>query len=255
MSDFSIKAKLDAKGLDLKELETSVRNNLSARLGEIAEATYANIAAKAQNELTTTRLDYAKSLKITKLSYNSYLIYLDGQWANDLEFGFPSYNLSEKLLSSKSLVSAGPNKGKPWVKSGEDNQRFAHVPREHRPFSKLDKDADMNQILRKIKAANATGGSQKFTSTFKDKFGLPLQGKVATANIENFGNITKFQQVTQSAAKKKAQVTSLYMSWRTVSDKGEIWQHPGFKGIEAFKEAELFVEQQLDRIIEDALGV
>lgn len=255
MSSWEIKAKLNMKGINLLALGEEIKATLEEEVSNLAQATYANIMAKAQHELQTTRLDYLKGLEFTKLTQNSYLITLEGKWANDLEAGFSPYNLTERLLASNKIVTVGSRTGLPWVQKSKSGGKYAHVPREHSPFSKTSKNASLDSAIKDLKVINAKGRTQKFTSIFKDPFKNPLQGKVATAKLEGFGSITKFQSLVKNEKTGKTSVKSLYMSWRTVSDKGQPWQHPGFKGLHAFEEAERFIEEEIDKIINALSGV
>ena len=61
--------------------------------------------------------------------------------------------------------------------------------------------------------------------------------------------IGKYQHVYQRDGEQKVQ--SLYIAFRTISENGKDWMHPGFQGLKAFAETEAWVETELKRIMEN----
>lgn len=251
MADFNLKIKAEQLGIDFENLGEALEARLHEDIAELARVTHEMIAAKAHNMLTSTAKDYALGLKLDTIGENAYLISLTGDWANLLETGFPPYDMRDKLLNSKSSVSAGPRAGEPWVQKRSDGGKFAHVPFEHQPYSKAPKAAGLAEAMESILVRNRQNELQEITKTFKDSLGRPLSGKVARAEdtgIPELEGLTKFQKVYPESGK----VSSIYMTWRTISEgNGSGWQHPGFEGVQAFEEAEKFVEEQFDNILND----
>jgi hypothetical protein len=144
----------------------------------------------------------------------------------------------------------GSRAGEKWVRQGK-NGRYAAVPFEKKPFSG-EKSGNLAQDIKKLVAKNRQGKEQKLTKTFKDEFGNPLAGKVARVGEvrENpsLSGLTKFQYVNPSG-----RVSSVYMTFRTVSDKSSGWQHPGFEGYNLFKQVEEYVESELENIVNTLL--
>jgi len=233
-------------------LEQEVNNAIR----DVAHAAYANIVAKAQTELHSTRQDYLKGLEFVELSDNAYLISLEGDWAGRIEDGYPAYNLTDVLLNSKKIVETGSRSGQPWVKtSKEDGHKYAHVP-----FQRSSATAqgglmgDMAASIKAMTATNAKGRKQKITSLFKDGEGNPLEGKVAVGRSENplVDGLVKYQK-TYKNKNGKDTTQAVYINYRTVSENSDPWQHPGFAGLKAFDEAERMVVQQIDKIIKTLL--
>lgn len=251
MADFSVKVRAHELGKDLENLSKETTRELNQAVKDLSNAAYANMVARAQAGLGSTRAEFLKGLSLDQIGENTYLITLDGKFANALEEGWSPYDMRESLLKSKKTVQVGNRAGEPWVQQGQ-NGKYAHVPFQHRPFSKEAKTGDLNAAIRKMTTYNRQGRKQKLTSIFKDDFGNPLQGKVATikdSDIPELANITKFQKIYENKETGKSTVQSIYMTWRTISENGDAWNHPGFEGIKAFLEAEKFVEQQIDIII------
>jgi hypothetical protein len=255
MSEFNVKIRAQELGKDLENMSDEMEEQLNQAVADLANATYANIVAKAQQDLNTTRKDYLKGLSFEQIGENSYMISLEGSFSNSLEQGSGPYDIKQKSLESQKIISVGPRTGQPWVQEGK-NGRYAHVPFEHQPYSKAPNTGDLGSAIRLMKAMNKQGTEQYLTSVFKDEFGKPMSGKVATARsvIPNLDKITKFQKVYENKETGSFSVKALYMTWRTISDNGPSWTHPGFKGIDAFGEAEKFVEEQIDNILNTLIG-
>ena len=253
MSDISVRVRAEALGKSIENLAAEVEAELNQAIADVANGAYAFIVSKAQQELNTTRMDYLKGLDFQNLGNNTYLIVLDGKFPNSLESGYTSFDVKTGMLESKKIVQVGPRAGQPWVQTNKEGKKFAHVPFEHRPFSKAPQVSDLAQAIRKIKVQNQEGLEQKLTKIFRDSTGRPIEGKVATVeSVDGFpqlAGLTKYQKIYRNEEKGTETVQSLYMTFRTVSEDGKSWMHPGHPGIHAFEEAELWVQQEIDNII------
>lgn len=254
-------------------LKRGITDYTDEMLGEIqqavkdtAYAAYASIVSDAQSKLNTTRKDYLSALKFITLQKDNYLIFLDSGFANEIEDGWSPFDMKNKLLSSKKNVSEGPRAGLPWVQKGKAGQRYAHVPFEHSVGRGTKGASDLSGIIKNLKTMNSkTGLQQKMTSVFKDASGKVMQGKVASyrsskadqekgLSIPNLEGITKYQKLYKDKNGKE-KVKSLYLTFRTVSDRSPSgkWQNKGYNGLHAFAEAEKYVEAQLQVILDTIL--
>lgn len=254
MSEINIKLKAQALGKDLEELAYEAEEELKEAIHNVVQSGYASIVGSAQLELHSSRKDYLSGLKLHEIGENEYLIILDGKFANALESGYSSYDVKKGMMNSKKIVNVGPRSGLPWVQeSKEDGHKFAHVPFQHKPFSKEAASADLGAAIRKLKAFNRQGVEQKFTKLFTDESGSPLQGKVAVVNkVKGFpelDRITKYQKTYTNEKTGKESVQSLYMTFRTISENGGGWEHPGYEGLKAFDDAEQWMDTQIDEIL------
>lgn len=255
---FDIAESLKNLEKSLESASDQITESFHSAIRSAAEAAYASIVAKAQSELNSTRGDYLRGLSFEALDDNSFLITLDGKWPNALEDGFAAYNLTEKLLQSKKVVDVGSRAGQPWVqqskpRKGKASHKFAHVPFERQPFAKAGQAGDLAKSIQAMKATNAKGELQKITSVFKDPSGRPLEGRVAVAHPSTVSNpmlegLTKYQSLGVDSRGKEV-VRSVYMTFRTISEIGKPWIHPGFKGLHAFEEAERDIDAQIMKII------
>jgi len=255
--EIDIKMKAEKLGLDIERLAGSVEQEFLQAIRDTTQGAYAKIVAAAQEQLKTTQKDYLKGLRFEQIGDNQYLITLDGSFANALEGGRPAFDMRAAMLKSTKTVEIGSRAGEPWVQKNKNNQKFAHVPLEKKPFSKNPKMSDMAQAIRQLEAYNQSGRKQKITQTFKDPSGKALQGKVATVKdtgIANLEGLVKYQKVSQNEKTGKESVSSVYINYRTVAENGKPWIHPGIKGIQAFEQAEQWLEKEIEVILKHFLG-
>ena len=254
-SNGEIDVKIEAQklGLSLEKLADELVEDFNQAIQDLAHGAHAKIIAEAQERLHGTRQDYLKGLTFSTIGENSYLISIDGELAQKLEQGYQPFDMIPGMLKSKKIVEVGSRAGQPWVQKNKKGDRFAHVPMEHKPFAKGNV-SDLAQAIRKLEVDNRRGRKQKITSIFKDVEGNPLQGKVAVAKntgIQNLENLVKYQKIHKKGEKETVQ--SVYMTYRTVSDNGKSWIHPGFDGLKAFEHAEQWVESELQNILKTFL--
>lgn len=253
MSDISLKFVAEKLGKSLEKLSSSAEAELNAAVQNLANATYTAIISQMQSMSANpaNRTEYLKALKFRNLGDNSYLIYLDGEHPNKLEQGFGSYSIRDQLLKSDKTVGVGSRAGMPWVRTAKDGHKWAVVPFEHKQSGKPGKGGDLATDIRQMFAQNSKGKKQKLTQIFKDIDGNPIHGKVAVINDainDKFQGLVKYQHVHESG-----KVSSMYMTYRGVSETGKDWVHPGFGGYQLFKEAEKFVESEMENILQTIL--
>lgn len=253
MSDISLKIVAGKLGKSLEGLASAVENELNEAVKTLAHSAYTAMVAKIQGMSMNAgnRQDYLKSLHFQNLGSDSYLIYLDGDFANKLEQGYGSYSIRDKLLSSTKTVQVGSRAGEPWVRTAKDGHKWAIVPFEHKQNSTGQKGGDLATDIRQMMVKNSKGKKQKLSQIFKDIDGNPISGKVAVVDDainDKFQGMVKYQHVHESG-----KVSSVYMTYRGVSEAKKDWVHPGFAGYQLFKEAERFVESEMENIINTIL--
>lgn len=253
MSDISFKIRAEALGKDIENLAPRVEEEINQAVKNLAHAAYTAMTAKIQQMSMNekNRKDYLRALQFSDLGDDAYLIHLDGEWANKLEQGFGPYSIRDVLLKSTKNVAVGSRAGQPWVRTAKDGHKWAVVPFEHKPHA--GKTGDLASDIKNLMAKGKNGAVQPLSQTFKDAEGKPMSGKVATvskadAPNANLAGLTKYQYVHPSG-----KVSSVYMTFRAVSEKGKDWIHPGHKGYQLFKEAQEFVEKEMDNIIQTLL--
>lgn len=246
--DIEISAK--ELGLDLEKLATELEDSFNNAIEDIANATFAKIMANAQKNLHDTRADYIKGLDKFKIGEHSYLIVLEGDFANKIENGFPGYDMRDTLLQSQKTVGVGSRAGQPWVRKGKDGQKFASVP-----FEVTKKD--IGQLISALKQHSEPVKNQRIKAlkdlmkTVKDDYGKPIEGKVASIKASGANDLEGLIKYQFQEGKKTA---SAYVNYRTISEKvPDGWHHRGYKGAHFFDEAEKWAQHEIDKILKDFL--
>lgn len=258
---FSLEKSMLALQKSLENIAPQVEAELNSAIKDLAYATYASIVAKAQADLPFKKQAYLNSLQFTALDDNSFLISLEGDFANSMESGFPAHDMVISMLKSTKTVDIGSRSGLPWVQNtkpgskGEMPHKFAHVPMQRSGVSAPEGTNNMADAIRQITAVNARGRKQKITSLFKDLEGNPMQGRVAVGRSDNplLNNLVKYQKTSKNEETGKTRTTSTYINYRTISENGKPWVNPGYSGLGAFSEAEKDIQQQIDNIIKTLL--
>lgn len=228
-----IKIDLRAKelGIDLKNASKKAIAQLDKALGDVTNITYNEMVRQAQTKLKTIRDDYINALHYDQIGISAYIIYLDDSMGM-FEDGFPKFDMKPGLLN-------GPN-----ATTTEKGTKYNTVPQTFRPASKASTMPEHLKVqLKDVIKKN------KLNKVFKDKTtGKPLEGVVARVKdtgVDQLKGLVKVQKQYQ----KKTQ--SFYMTFRRVSSNSDPskWIHPGFSGIHIFKDAEQYLEEQIDRIL------
>jgi hypothetical protein len=238
-------------GKDMEDLSSAMRAEASQAVAGVAQAALSFVTGEAQAKLHATRQDYLSGLSLEQVGPNEFVIVLSGDAALRIENGWGAYDLRAVLLRSRKIVSVGRRAGQPWVRIGKLNQKYASVPFQQQPFSKAGGASSSADVIAGLYARNARGRRQKLTSVFNDADGNPMEGKVASVTNPALGNlsgITKYQKKYTDPVTGKQTVQGIYATYRTVSENGKPWNHPGYNGLHAFQRAEKFVEEKLDEI-------
>ena len=242
----------------LSDLEKSMVAQVKQDVKNIAYGAWANINAMASKNLDTTRGVYLEALtkrNAIEIGQDTYFIQLKGLKANIVEKGWAPFEMNNKMLRSTSRVSAGPRKGESWVQQSLQGYQFANVPFQ-RSRVKSPKNKDMAEGLEQLKAFNQKGRLQKLVRKFTDPSGKVLSGKVGratdSASIEANAQIKRYLQdtVKYQYVDKNKLVKSLYHSYRRISNKpgSKIWNHPGYKGLNAFDKVQKLVDEQMKKL-------
>lgn len=246
--NFDIEFRMGLFGKSLATMGEELKAQFEDDIRNLAESAYGMAIAKAQAELSGTRSQYLKDLKLKALGDGSYMIYLEGS-SNYIEDGWERFDMKPGMLKSN---KKGAN-GEPWVKTAKDGHKYASVPFHRSPSTKEPKGKDIASAIKNMYAQNrVTGKTQKINKIFTDEQGYALQGKVAVGMSDNpiLDGLTKYQKnVTSRNGEQKTQ--SVYVNFRIVSELqgGDKFIHPGYEGLHAFAEMEEWIDSQLDNII------
>lgn len=250
MADFNLKIRAEELGKALAGIGDQLEEELNGAVADLAHGAYAKISADIQQKVSNDefRKEYLQGLQINEIGNGAWLISLDGEWPNKLENGYPGYDMKQTLLSSTKNVSVGKNAGQPWVRRNAEQQKYAHVPMQIQPTSKVAKK-DLAEDIQKVMGQVGDSRRQRITKIFRDQSGNVIKEPIRGASDNPLlDGITKYQKESKSG-----QVSSFYINYRTISENSSGWRHPGHDGYDFFAEAEEWVESELDNIIETLL--
>jgi hypothetical protein len=262
MSDFSIKTKLEERGVNTDALEASVVKSFNVAIAGIANAAQGEWVRMAQGRLGTSRDTYIQGLRQAE-SFKAlgtsdrpvFEIQLVGVMPNNFEYGMESFDM-------KGVRPGWLGGGK--AKMAKDGSTYVTIPFRHSTGSsprmgytgkaKAIDDPNLKTMLRK--AVREYGLNRMINSST----GTPVQG--AVARIPNkapvhpyLQGLTRMQKVSTSAKGKKTGSGTL-MTFRRMSSKSdpESWIHPGIDGANILPDVERWVNGQLDKVMDQILG-
>lgn len=256
MADFDLYTLAEELGKEITFIAQEVITEVEASIKELAHTAYSSILVGIQDHSTSPeqRKQYEDALSITPIP-NGYIITLDAPQASKLEDGQDKFDLKPGMLASTKTVSAGSRAGQPWVQKGAEGQRYARVPFPKKASVLEKPSGNLINDIKQLTAQNLKGRKQKLTRTFKDLSGRPVSGFAASvkpdaATHPHLQGVVKYQTLG-----KEDRVSSSYIVFRTVSDNSpeESWQHKRKQGFGLFLEAEKYVQQELERIVETLL--
>lgn len=206
------------------------RLDLSSHIGDVSNETVVKMttaiknawAEEAKSRLRTTASSYIKGLRSSiNMGGGSTRgeVYLEGDWANKLEHGFPSYDMKPVFQrSSKKKVSE------------QSGQWYMHVPFRHT-----------------TPAATGRQGSRMTNSIYRQARKLPQWGRISATGTKYDG----MQKVPESSTSSR----SAYMTWRTVSENSNptSFVHPGFNGVHIAKDLEPQIEDTFSKLFKSGM--
>jgi len=227
------------------EITPDIQRALNGLAANISAAAYNMGKQYAESKLDTTRDQYVSNLKLDKLSPSTYLISLDPS-VNHLEDGYDAFDMKPGLLNG------------PKARYTKGGVKFNIIPfrigaKEAAPVLKYGSAVaprDFTQTWKKDFGGALNAKKAGISGIQRGADGTPLQGVVGRVgrnknvppNLQGMNKIQKtYGKTTQSQ----------YMTFRTVSSKSKpsSWQHPGFKGIQAFQEIERFADAEINRFV------
>jgi hypothetical protein len=259
VKEFEIKIEDAFKRLEkeLGQVSEALEKEIYNAVRGLARSTFAEIQAKAYEQLNRTRQDYIKALDYQEIDEGVFLISLEGTWPNMLEDGFQPFRMGPGLLASKKMVQVGSRKNQPWVQHSKPTKdspshKFAYVPIEHQPTAKAGNASNLADAIKNITATNLKGQQQAITKLFKGDDGRALEGRVARADPKSvtddrLAGLVKYQK--RYTKNGRDTIQSIYVTYRTVSELSPGWIHPGFDGVQAFEGIEQRLQKQIDQII------
>lgn len=258
---FSVKSKLEELGYNVSAIEGATVESFKLAVGNLAQGAQNEWIRLAQQRLRSSRDEYIRGLRMAE-SFNmkmvggatKFEIQLVGKMPNNFEFGMAAYDMKSVrpgwLGGSKAKVSA-------------DGNRYISIPFRHSlssaaslAYSGKAKRADLSKELKKVAK---TYGLNRMLRT--------ASGSVVEGSVKRVPNkapvhpylkgLTRVQQKVGGTTKSgKQRGHGILMTWRTMSEKSSpgSWIHPGIKGANILRDVELWVDTELNNLINIMMG-
>ena len=259
MADFSVKAKLQEKGISTDAFEDGMVEAFQLQCAQIAMAARAEWVRIAQSRLQTSRELYINGLRQAE-SYKQEVspdggmvieIQLVGDMPNNIEFGMGSFDM-------KSVRPGWLGGSK--AKTGKDGKKYVTIPFRH-STSNSPRFADTG----KAKADGLKGQLRAAVKTYGlDRMVRAGTGQVVEGVVARIPSKAPVHPYLQGLQRSQVQTAgSLGMrgsgqlhTFRRMSEnsKPSAWIHPGIKAANILPEIESWMDGQLDNVIEMMLG-
>jgi len=232
--------------IDMEELTKefdSIKEEVAKALQDGAES-LANMTHAKVNELATDKLNtraktYKDNVTFEEVDKGVWVVTLlePAMW---IEEGLQPYDMKDTHLAKNAKV-------------GKDGQRYKHIPFEHskKPSEQSEKAQSItNEIKSELKARKIPFRKLELGKDGSPRVGLLHRFSVdsgkpsARSKSPTLQNVQVYQNKTASGAVRKD-----IMTFRTISDKSDNWQHPGTQAAKIFEEAYSWAESTWEREI------
>jgi hypothetical protein len=261
MSEFSVRARLEDKGVAVDEFDVGMQEAFQLQIASLAQSAMAEWVRLAQENLKTSRdiyiqgLRQAESFKASESAMGmKFEISLVGEMPNNFEFGMGSFDM--KTVRPGWL-------GGMRAKIGKDGKKYVTIPMRHSTGS----GARMGYTGKAaaIEGPNLKTQLRRAVKQYGlDKMVMTATGQVAEGTVARIPKgapvhpYLKGMVRTQKALDvPKWRGSGQLTTFRRLSEnsKPSAWIHPGLKAANLLPEVESWLDSQLDRVIEMILGV
>lgn len=263
MGILSLQAKLIEKGYNVDALEDGVVEAFRLAVGGLAKAAQNEWIRLAQTKLKTSRdiyingLRQAESFSVRPVGVDTvYEIQLVGKMPNNFEFGMPSFDMKAVrpgwLGGSKALTAKDGHKfiRIPFRHSTSDSPRMGYTGK-----AKAIADPTLKTQLRKAVKQYGLDRMVRMAS------GAVAEGPVSripkAAPVHPYlKGLTRVQKAVSGSTEAGPRGQSQLITWRIMSEKShpESWIHPGLRAANLLQDVETWMDNQLNKIIEQTLG-
>jgi len=259
--NFSVASKLEELGYNVSAIEAATVESFKMSVGNLAKSAQNEWIRLAQQKLKTSREDYINGLRMAESfsmsmvgATTKFEVQLVGKMANNYEFGMASYDM--KAVRPGWLGGAK-------AKTSKDGTKYISIPFRHSigsaarlAYSGKAKRDDLSKELRKV--AKDYGLNRMLRTA---------SGGVVTGSVKRVPNsapvhpylrgLTRVQHKTGGhTSKGKERGSSSLMTWRIMSEKSPAssWIHPGIQGANILRDVEIWVDNELNSLINIMMG-
>jgi len=236
-----VKVKIDIEGMkkSLDDFSSSIVDTINESLDKLAEKMQREVGMAIFQKMPNKADSFLKHLKKEKIGDNIWVIYIDSEEFEQMELGYPGFDMKPGFLNS------------PKAKQSKDNKSYMRVPLPQKPHSK----SPASPKVRDMRSAVKSVIKDKTVKKVVEKFNSQSSG------LSRYGNVTRYKGIEDSRVKGLVAVQppggkKQHLLFRTVSESSSegSWMHPGVQGINIFEEINIKAEKELDKLMKDILG-
>ncbi len=253
-----INAKLEDAGIVMDTFSSGVQDSFLRGVGHTADSARGEWIRLAQNRLSTSRADYIDGLqKPDSMKYSragtrsTWEIQLVGRMPNNFEFGMDSFDM-------KAVRPGWLGGGK--AKTAKAGHKYVTIPFRHSTTSPAriaySGQARRANLQRELRTVVRRYGLDRMVRTAT---GAPVTGPVArvptTARVHPY--LRGLTRIQGPSSPRGGRVSGQLFTFRTMSELSpdEAWNHPGITAANLMPEVEIFIERELNLLIDRVFGV
>ena len=241
MSDKYLNLDIDLNELakEFDSIKDEVQKALKDGAESLAHMTHAKVNEIATEKLNTRAKEYKDNVTFEEVDKGVWVVTLlePAMW---IEEGLKPYDMKETHLAKNAKV-------------GKDGQRYKHIPFEHskKPSEQSEKaQAITTEIKQELKARKIPFRKLELGKDGSPRVGLLHRFSVDSGKPSARSKSPALQNVAVYQNKDKSgTVRRDIMTFRTISDKSDNWQHPGVQAAKIFEEAYAWAESTWEREI------
>jgi len=246
-SDKYFKLDIDISELtkEFDEIKKDVQKALQDGAESLSNMVHAKVQEMATDKLNTRAKEYKENVTFEEVQKGVWVVTLlePALW---IEEGLKPYDMKETHLAKNAKV-------------GKDGKRYKHIPFDKaKPPSQQSESANKltNEIKEHLRANKIPfrkielneSGSPRLG--LLHKFSLPSDKPSARSKDPSLKNV-QIYQTKDSTGNIRRDI----MTFRTISDNSDNWQHPGLDAVKIFDEAYKWAEQEwTTKILPDILA-
>ena len=230
---------------DFDSIKEEVGKALKDGAESLAQMTHAKVNELATDKLKTRAKQYKDNVTFEEIEKGVWVVTLlePAMW---IEEGLKPYDMKETHLAKNAKV-------------GKDGSRYKHIPFEHskKPSEQTEKAQTItNEIKQELKARKIPFRKLELGKDGSPRVGLLHRFSVdsgkpsARSKSPTLQNVQVYQNKGADGTVRKD-----IMTFRTISDNSDNWQHPGVQAAKIFDEAYMWAEATWEReILPDILA-
>jgi hypothetical protein len=247
MSDKYFKLNIDISEItkEFESIKKEVAEAVQTGAESLAHIVHAKINEIATDKLNTRAKTYKENVTFEEVQKNVWIVTLlePAMWIED---GQKPYDMKETLLAKNAKI-------------GKTGKRYKHIPMDKaKPPSQQSENANKltNQIKEHLRANKIPFRKIEVDEKGSPRLGLLHKFSLASdkPSVRSKDPVLKNVQIYQTKD-STGNIRRDVMTFRTISDNSDNWQHPGLEGVNIFEDAyEWALKEWETKILPDILA-